>query len=56
MRELAIRTVFATIYVGVIIASVLLDPLYFGLVIGIIAILGVREFHKLMHSSKILTF
>ena len=56
MRELAIRTVFATIYAGVIIASVLLDPLYFGLVIGIIAILGVREFHKLMHSSKILTF
>lgn len=48
MKEFLIRTVFATIYATVIICSVWWNTAIFGVIIGIVTILGVREVAKLL--------
>ena len=51
MSEFWKRTLSGTIYVGVVVGSILLHPAFFGAVFAIISLLAVREFHLLMKSS-----
>lgn len=51
MSEFWKRTLSGTVYVGVVVGSILLHPAFFGAVFASISLLAVREFHLLMKSS-----
>lgn len=55
MNNFLQRTLSATIYAAVVVSSILVHPMYFGLVFLLIAMLAVREYHTLMHSSRLTT-
>lgn len=51
MKEFLIRTLFGAIYAGVVIGSILLSPMAFGIVFMIITVLAVKEYYTLVGSS-----
>lgn len=42
-------------YIGLVIASILVHPIFFGVLFGIVTMMAVREYHHLVGSSRITT-
>lgn len=55
MSNLVQRTLSGALYVGVVVASILVHPMFYGALFAIISMLAVREFHHLMGSSRLAT-
>lgn len=55
MNNFTQRTLSGAVYVALVVASILVHPLFFGILFGLINILALREFHHLMNSGKLLT-
>lgn len=55
MSNLIQRTLSGALYIAVVVASILVHPIAYGIVFLIVTMLAVREFHQLMHSSPRLT-
>ena len=53
MSNLVQRTLSGALYVGVVVASILVHPMFYGALFAIISMLAVREFHHLMGSSRL---
>lgn len=51
MSNVIQRTLSGTLYVVVVVASILVHPIFFGVLFAIISMMAVREFHQLMNSS-----
>lgn len=46
------RTLSGAVYVGLVVASVLIHPLFFGVLFAIVTALAVREYHHLVSSPR----
>lgn len=46
------RTLSGTVYVALVVASILVHPAFFGLLFMLVTALAVREYHHLMHSHN----
>lgn len=55
MSNLVQRTLSGAVYVGLVVASILVHPIFFGVLFLVISMLAVREFNHLMHSSRLQT-
>jgi len=53
MNNFTQRTLSGTVYVAVVVSSILVHPIYFGVVFAIISMLAVREYMKLMHTHTL---
>lgn len=51
MNNFIQRTLSAIVYAGIVIASILVHPMYFGIVFMLITALAIREHHKLVGAS-----
>ncbi len=51
MNNFVQRTLSGAVYVGLVVASILVHPIFFGVLFTIVTILAIREFHALMHST-----
>lgn len=49
------RLLSGTVYVGLVIASILVSPIFFGVLFGLVTMLAVREYHKLVGSHLVTT-
>lgn len=49
------RTLSGAVYVGLVVASILVHPAFFGGLFLLVTLLAIQEFHHLMHSSQQLT-
>ena len=56
MSSLLQRTLSGAVYVGLVVASILVHPAFFGVLFAIFTALAVREFHKLVGSSPFTTW
>lgn len=55
MSNFVQRTLSGAVYVGLVVVSILVHPIFFSVLFALITILAVREFHHLMHSDMFLT-
>lgn len=55
MSNFVQRTLSGAVYVGFVVAGILVHPIFFSVLFALITILAVREFHRLMHSDVFLT-
>lgn len=55
MSNFVQRTLSGAVYVGLVVASILVHPIFFSVLFALVTILAVREFHQLMHSDRFLT-
>ncbi|MCQ2347444.1 MAG: phosphatidate cytidylyltransferase [Paludibacteraceae bacterium] len=55
MSNLVQRTLSGAVYVGLVVASILVHPAFFGGLFLIVTLLAIRELHKIIHSSTFLT-
>ena len=55
MSNFVQRTLSGAVYVGLVVASILVHPIFFSVLFALVTILAVREFHHLMHSDMFLT-
>lgn len=55
MSNFVQRTLSGAVYVGLVVASILVHPIFFGVLFALVTILAVREFHHLMHADRFLT-
>lgn len=51
MNNFVQRTLSAVVYSGVVLSSILVNPIYFGLVFLLVTALALREYHSLLGSS-----
>lgn len=54
MSNFVQRTLSGAVYVGLVVASILVHPVFFGVLFGLVTMLAVREYHHLMHSDRFL--
>ena len=54
MSNFLTRTLSGAVYVGLVVASILVHPLFFGVLFLLVTMLAVREFHVLMHTPRLL--
>lgn len=54
MSNFLTRTLSGAVYVGLVVASILVHPVFFGIVFLLVTVLAVREFHVLMHTPRLL--
>lgn len=55
MSNFVQRTLSGAVYVGLVVASILVHPIFFSVLFALVTVLAVREFHHLMHSDRFLT-
>lgn len=55
MNNFVQRTLSGTIYVAAVVATIAFFPQYFGVLFLVITMLALREFHRLMQSSRLQT-
>lgn len=55
MSNFVQRTLSGAVYVGFVVAGILVHPIFFSVLFALVTILAVREFHHLMHSDMFLT-
>lgn len=55
MNNLIKRTLFGAIYVGLVVTSILIDPIFFGVLFLFVTGYAVYEYHNLVTSSKLVT-
>lgn len=51
MNNFTQRILSGSVYVAVVVSSILVHPIYFGVVFLIVSLLAIREYHSLVHSS-----
>lgn len=56
MSNFVQRTLSAVVYAAIVISSILVHSMYFGLVFLVVTMLAICEYHTLMESSRITTF
>ncbi len=49
------RLLSGVVYIALVIASILVHPIFFGVLFGLVTMLAVREYHKLVGSSVLTT-
>lgn len=55
MSNFVQRTLSGAVYVGLVVASILVHPAFFSVLFALVTMLAVREYHHLMHSDCFLT-
>lgn len=55
MSNLVQRTLSGTIYAGLVVASIVVHPIFFAVLFCIVSMLAVREFHNLIQSTRFQT-
>ena len=51
MSNFITRTLSGAVYVALVVLSIFVHPIFFGVLFSIITILAVREYHHLVNSS-----
>ena len=55
MNNLIKRTLFGALYVGLVVTSILVDPIFFGVLFLFVTIYSIYEYHHLVASSKMVS-
>ncbi len=55
MNNLIKRTLFGALYVGLVVASILVNPIFFGVLFLFITVYAIYEYHHLVASSKMVS-
>ena len=55
MSNFVQRTLSGAVYVGLVVASILVHPVFFSVLFVFVTMLAVREYHHLIHSDRFLT-